>query len=139
MIGEQTVGWKLLTTFRVIFVMGGPASGKGTVCTEVVKRSNSVHVSSGDLLRREVQRRTPLGLQVKLHHTLLVHQGSGVRWLDMTRISAATVPRGKRNFVIPLPIAKRTIVLHGSTPFLTESIVVHLFFEFWTRTPKLQA
>ncbi|CAN0351130.1 unnamed protein product, partial [Scytosiphon promiscuus] len=44
--------------------MGGPASGKGTICAEVVKRSNAVHVSSGDLLRAEVQRRTPLGLQV---------------------------------------------------------------------------
>lgn len=44
-------------------MMGGPASGKGTICAEVVKRSNSVHVSSGDLLREEVQRRTPLGAQ----------------------------------------------------------------------------
>lgn len=60
----QILGWKLLTTFRVIFVMGGPASGKGTICAEVVKRSNAVHVSCGDLLREEVQRRTPLGLQV---------------------------------------------------------------------------
>ena len=60
---KQIIGWKLLTTYRVIFVMGGPASGKGTICAEVVKRSNSVHVSSGDLLREEVQRRTPLGAQ----------------------------------------------------------------------------
>ncbi|CAM9432011.1 unnamed protein product [Ectocarpus sp. 6 AP-2014] len=61
---EHTIlGWKLLTTFRVIFVMGGPASGKGTICAEVVKRANAVHVSSGDLLRDEVQRQTPLGLQ----------------------------------------------------------------------------
>ncbi|CAM9102966.1 unnamed protein product [Laminaria digitata] len=65
MMTENTIlGWKLLTTFRVIFVMGGPASGKGTICAEVVKRSNSVHVSSGDLLRAEVQQQTPLGLQV---------------------------------------------------------------------------
>ena len=62
---DQILGWKLLTTFRVIFVMGGPASGKGTICAEVVKRSNSVHVSSGDLLRAEVQQQTPLGLQVR--------------------------------------------------------------------------
>ncbi len=61
---SQILGWKLLTTFRVIFVMGGPASGKGTICAEVVKRANAVHVSCGDLLREEVQRKTPLGLQV---------------------------------------------------------------------------
>ncbi|CAM9651387.1 unnamed protein product [Ascophyllum nodosum] len=62
---EKTIlGWRLLTTFRVIFVMGGPASGKGTICAEVVKRSNSVHVSCGDLLRQEVQWGTPLGQQV---------------------------------------------------------------------------
>ncbi|CAN0104048.1 unnamed protein product, partial [Sphacelaria rigidula] len=67
---HQILGWKLLTTFRVIFVMGGPASGKGTVCAEVVKRSNAVHVSSGDLLRREVLRKTPLGMQARRNYRL---------------------------------------------------------------------
>jgi adenylate kinase len=59
------MGWKLLTAYRVIMVVGGPASGKGTVCEKVASKTNSVHVSSGDLLRHEVQMQTPLGLQVQ--------------------------------------------------------------------------
>ena len=36
-----------------MFVLGGPGSGKGTLCTSLVKLSNSkmVHLSAGDLLR----------------------------------------------------------------------------------------
>ncbi|CAM9812654.1 unnamed protein product [Chrysoparadoxa australica] len=60
-----SLAYKLLTTYRVVFVVGGPASGKGTVCAELMRRSNKViHVSSGDLLRKEVQQGTPLGLKV---------------------------------------------------------------------------
>lgn len=59
------VGWRLLTTYRVIFVTGGPASGKGTVCKAVESLTNCVHVSSGDLLRNEVEQRTPLGMAVQ--------------------------------------------------------------------------
>ena len=35
------------------FVLGGPGSGKGTVCSKLVKEHNFVHLSAGDLLREE--------------------------------------------------------------------------------------
>lgn len=35
----------------VIFVLGGPGSGKGTQCSELKKNHGFIHVSTGDLLR----------------------------------------------------------------------------------------
>ncbi|ODV96877.1 hypothetical protein PACTADRAFT_39710 [Pachysolen tannophilus NRRL Y-2460] len=37
----------------VIFVLGGPGSGKGTQCANLVKDYGFVHLSAGDLLRAE--------------------------------------------------------------------------------------
>ena len=39
---------------KVIFVIGGPGSGKGTQCAKMVDRYGYCHISSGDLLRKEV-------------------------------------------------------------------------------------
>jgi len=38
----------------VVFVLGGPGSGKGTQCTNIVKHFHFVHLSAGDLLREEM-------------------------------------------------------------------------------------
>merc|ERR1712136_117448 len=38
----------------IIFVVGGPGSGKGTQCEKIVKKYGYSHFSSGDLLRAEV-------------------------------------------------------------------------------------
>lgn len=40
----------------VIFVLGGPGSGKGTQCAKLVADKNFVHLSAGDLLRAEQNR-----------------------------------------------------------------------------------
>jgi len=37
----------------VIFVLGGPGSGKGTQCAKMVEKYNYTHLSAGDLLRAE--------------------------------------------------------------------------------------
>jgi len=39
---------------NVVFVLGGPGSGKGTQCANIVKNYGFVHLSAGDLLRGEV-------------------------------------------------------------------------------------
>lgn len=39
----------------VVFVLGGPGSGKGTQCAKIVKHFDFVHLSAGDLLRAERQ------------------------------------------------------------------------------------
>jgi len=39
----------------VIFIIGGPGSGKGTQCERIVARYGFTHLSTGDLLRDEVK------------------------------------------------------------------------------------
>ena len=45
----------------VIFVLGGPGSGKGTQCEKIVNTFGYVHFSAGDLLRKFVKSGTPEG------------------------------------------------------------------------------
>lgn len=48
---EQTPASKEL---KVVFVLGGPGSGKGTQCAKIVETFGFVHLSAGDLLRAEI-------------------------------------------------------------------------------------
>ncbi|XP_072488633.1 adenylate kinase isoenzyme 1 isoform X2 [Notamacropus eugenii] len=45
---------KKLKNSKIIFVVGGPGSGKGTQCEKIVKKYGYTHLSTGDLLREEV-------------------------------------------------------------------------------------
>lgn len=44
-----------------LILFGPPGSGKGTQSEKIVKQFNLIHLSTGDLLRREIAARTPLG------------------------------------------------------------------------------
>jgi UMP-CMP kinase len=44
---------------RVIFVLGGPGAGKGTQCAKMVEHFDFVHLSVGDLLRKERAKSPP--------------------------------------------------------------------------------
>ena len=46
---------------RVVFVLGGPGSGKGTQCEQIVRDYGYDHISLGDLFRREVESGSDLG------------------------------------------------------------------------------
>ncbi|KAI9203007.1 adenylate kinase-domain-containing protein, partial [Polychytrium aggregatum] len=46
---------------NVVFVLGGPGSGKGTQCTRLAQEFNLVHLSAGDLLRNEVNTGSEVG------------------------------------------------------------------------------
>lgn len=48
----------------VIFVLGGPGSGKGTQCAKIVEKFGYTHLSSGDLLRDEVASGSERGKQL---------------------------------------------------------------------------
>ncbi|KAL5563966.1 hypothetical protein UlMin_033713 [Ulmus minor] len=39
----------------VVFVLGGPGSGKGTQCANIVEHFGFTHLSAGDLLRAEIK------------------------------------------------------------------------------------
>lgn len=46
---------------EVVFVLGGPGSGKGTMCAKIVQDFGFVHLSAGDLLRAERKSGSELG------------------------------------------------------------------------------
>jgi dephospho-CoA kinase len=41
---------------KIIFVLGGPASGKGTQCEKMVEEFGYTHISTGDLMRIEMNK-----------------------------------------------------------------------------------
>lgn len=49
---------------QVIFILGGPGSGKGTQCDNLVNTYGFLHYSTGDLLRAEVKKETELGKEI---------------------------------------------------------------------------
>merc|ERR1712070_327364 len=49
----------------VIFVLGGPGSGKGTQCAKLVEKYGCAHFSAGDLLREEIKTNSPNGAMIQ--------------------------------------------------------------------------
>ncbi|KAJ3202892.1 hypothetical protein HDU82_006998 [Entophlyctis luteolus] len=50
---------------NIVFVLGGPGSGKGTQCMRLVESLKYAHLSTGDLLREEIKRGTSLGAELE--------------------------------------------------------------------------
>ncbi|KAK5672516.1 hypothetical protein QVD99_001276 [Batrachochytrium dendrobatidis] len=50
---------------NLVFILGGPGSGKGTLCEKIVKEFDFIHISTGDLLRREIENKTAIGQLVE--------------------------------------------------------------------------
>ena len=75
---------------RIIVVVGGPGSGKGILCERLVSECGVVHLSSGDLLREEVERATPLGKEV----AAIMERGE----LVSSAVITALIRRHMRNF-----------------------------------------
>ena len=48
-----------------LILFGPPGSGKGTQSEKLIAKYNLKHLSTGDLLRNEIARKTPLGLEAK--------------------------------------------------------------------------
>ncbi|KAK9713870.1 hypothetical protein RND81_06G056300 [Saponaria officinalis] len=49
----------------VIFVLGGPGSGKGTQCANIVQNYGYTHLSAGDLLRAEIKSGSENGTMIQ--------------------------------------------------------------------------
>ena len=47
-----------------IIIFGPPGAGKGTQSDFIVKNYNLVSLSTGDLLREEIKKKTSLGLKI---------------------------------------------------------------------------
>ena len=50
-----------------IILLGAPGSGKGTQAFRLVESYDLVHISTGDFLRHEVERKSLLGLEAKIY------------------------------------------------------------------------
>ncbi|MFN4313899.1 MAG: adenylate kinase [Chitinophagaceae bacterium] len=48
-----------------LILFGPPGSGKGTQSAKIVEKYGLVHLSTGDLLRKELREKTPLGLEAQ--------------------------------------------------------------------------
>ena len=48
-----------------LILFGPPGSGKGTQSDKLVDRYGLIHLSTGNLLRKEIAERTPLGMEAK--------------------------------------------------------------------------
>jgi len=48
-----------------VMLLGAPGAGKGTQAARIVEEFGLVHLSTGDILRKAVADRTPLGLEAK--------------------------------------------------------------------------
>jgi adenylate kinase len=48
-----------------LVLFGPPGSGKGTQSTNIIDKYNLVHISTGDILRSEVNNGSPLGVEAK--------------------------------------------------------------------------
>ena len=53
------------TPARIVLVVGGPGSGKGILCSRMAKQCDVVHLSSGEMLREEVEKGTFIGNEVR--------------------------------------------------------------------------
>ena len=45
-----------------VVIFGAPGSGKGTQSEHIIKKYDLLHISSGEILREEIGKKTPLGL-----------------------------------------------------------------------------
>ncbi|KAK6935032.1 hypothetical protein RJ641_035187 [Dillenia turbinata] len=50
---------------QVVFVLGGPGSGKGTQCANIVQHFGYTHLSAGDLLRAETRSGSENGAMIQ--------------------------------------------------------------------------
>ncbi|ATL46695.1 adenylate kinase [Chitinophaga caeni] len=48
-----------------LILFGPPGSGKGTQSKNIIDKYQLIHLSTGDLLRAEIEKQTPLGLEAK--------------------------------------------------------------------------
>src|ERR1700755_3412662 len=86
----------------IIFVLGGPGSGKGTQCAKLVKDFGFKHLSAGDLLREEQDRPgSQFGELIKTYikEGQIVPMEVTIQLLE-NAITAAIEKENKRQFLI---------------------------------------
>eukprot|EP00270_Netrium_digitus_P014067 TRINITY_DN4740_c0_g1_i2.p1 TRINITY_DN4740_c0_g1~~TRINITY_DN4740_c0_g1_i2.p1 ORF type:complete len:292 (+),score=26.60 TRINITY_DN4740_c0_g1_i2:25-900(+) len=82
---------------RVVFVLGGPGSGKGTQCSKLVEEYGFVHLSAGDLLRAEIKSGSENGNMIQN----MIKEGRIVpAEVTVALLQKAMMESGKNKFLI---------------------------------------
>merc|ERR1719431_377587 len=97
---EEVMDRFTLEKSKVLFIIGGPGSGKGTQCEKMAKEFNLTHLSSGDLLRAEIASGSNLGEAVKqiMAEGDLVSLETPLKMLKQEMVKAAV--EGTKGFLI---------------------------------------
>jgi UMP-CMP kinase len=83
--------------YKIIFVLGGPGSGKGTQCSKLVEEFGVQHLSAGDLLRAHMKGGSPEGEMV----AGMIAQGQIVpSHVTISLLQRAMADSGKEKFLI---------------------------------------
>ncbi|XP_066935736.1 uncharacterized protein [Clytia hemisphaerica] len=61
---EKYIDTSAIQEKPIVFVLGGPGSGKGTQCAKIVEKYGFLHLSAGDLLRAEVKKGSEIGAKI---------------------------------------------------------------------------
>lgn len=62
--GKKVDATEAVSKAKVIFVVGGPGSGKGTQCAKLAAEYHFEHLSTGDILREERKKEGTLAKQL---------------------------------------------------------------------------
>ncbi|KAK5053289.1 hypothetical protein LTR84_002263 [Exophiala bonariae] len=88
---------------NIIFVLGGPGSGKGTQCTLLSAQRNLKHLSIGDILRTEQQNRSSVWatiIKVNISNGLIGSKEMTVGLLKDAMLKHEEMEPGTRGFLV---------------------------------------
>ncbi|XP_063901123.1 UMP-CMP kinase-like, partial [Zophobas morio] len=113
--------------YNVVFVLGAPGAGKGTQCQKIADEFNYVHLSAGDLLRKERNSGSKNGELIESY----IKEGKIVP-VDITikLIREAMGKSGNKNFLID-GFPRNNDNLRGWTELMSKEAQIEfiLFFE----------
>ncbi|KQK86025.1 hypothetical protein AAES_37041 [Amazona aestiva] len=95
-LDHNSMSTEKLKNHKIIFVVGGPGSGKGTQCEKIVQKYGYTHLSTGDLLRAEVSSGSERGktLQAIMEKGELVPLDTVLDMLRDAMVAKADVSKG---------------------------------------------
>jgi len=121
---------------KVLFVVGGPGSGKGTQCANLVEKYKFEHLSTGDLLRAEVNSGSEKGKELQK----IMSEGGLVQTKDLIGLMRDCMKKkgwGKSKFLIDgFPRNEENMKVFGDELSSEVDLLGVLFYELDSETMK---